>query len=449
MNFMRLVERADQIFRERSSEPIMIRVSQNIMNAWKSSRFLAEMDGGVLVYSALGISLFLGCAGLAVDVSIWHAHSRQVQTITDAATLAYAQEFKRSKTDTDAEQQSRLHAANHGFDESDGDIIVFNKPPASGDFTSTADAIEVIIRRPVPVLLASLVFDENPRVTQRAVAAAYDPTDCIYALDPSAAGALSVTGTADVTLNCGARVNSDDPSALDQTGTSCITATSIDVNGGASGSCINPSPSTGVSPATDPFYGMQAPSSFPCDHNALVEVDTDTTVSPGVYCDGLTISGGTVDFSPGMYVIDGQGFVIAGNSVVTGDEVSFYLTDTAEGVTSGPPHSQHGPAYIAGTTDVTLSAPTSGYYEGVLFYQDPGADSSLVSALEGTSNMSLTGALYFPNTQVRYAGTTDVGGGGWTMIIARLVEFVGTSNVSSGNIDVSASSFLARPRLVE
>jgi Flp pilus assembly protein TadG len=147
------------------------------MNAWKSSRFLAEMDGGVLVYSALGISLFLGCAGLAVDVSIWHAHSRQVQTITDAATLAYAQEFKRSKTDTDAEQQSRLHAANHGFDESDGDIIVFNKPPASGDFTSTADAIEVIIRRPVPVLLASLVFDENPRVTQRAVAAAYDPTD--------------------------------------------------------------------------------------------------------------------------------------------------------------------------------------------------------------------------------------------------------------------------------
>jgi hypothetical protein len=150
-----------------------------------------------------------------------------------------------------------------------------------------------------------------------------------------------------------------------------------------------------------------------------------------------------------MYVIDGQGFVIAGNSVVTGDEVSFYLTDTAEGVTSGPPHSQHGPAYIAGTTDVTLSAPTSGYYEGVLFYQDPGADSSLVSALEGTSNMSLTGALYFPNTQVRYAGTTDVGGGGWTMIIARLVEFVGTSNVSSGNIDVSASSFLARPRLVE
>ena len=91
---------------------------------------------------------------------------------------------------------------------------------------------------------------------------------------------------------------------------------------------------------------------------------------------------------------------------VTGTGVTFYNTGTAAGVFA------YKPVSIAGGGTITLTAPTSGTYGGILFFQDrnytcPSGNGSCnndSSSFGGGSNEYLTGALYFPGTEVTYAG---------------------------------------------
>ncbi len=105
---------------------------------------------------------------------------------------------------------------------------------------------------------------------------------------------------------------------------------------------------------------------------------------------------------------------------------------------------------IAGTSDVTLSAPTGELddYEGILFYQDANAPADRDNKILGTSYTSLTGTLYFPNNQLRFAGTTDPGIGEWLDIIARELEIVGNTDIT-GNADREVPDGLISATLVE
>ncbi len=115
-------------------------------------------------------------------------------------------------------------------------------------------------------------------------------------------------------------------------GGACLTASSIYVAGDTQGSCINPTPDTGMDPIADPLDYLNPPTDNGCDHVALVEVKTDTVLDPGVYCGGIAIFGGPiVDFNSGEYIIKGEGLSITGNSIVTGDEVMFYLSPDITG----------------------------------------------------------------------------------------------------------------------
>ncbi len=163
----------------------------------------------------------------------------------------------------------------------------------------------------------------------------------------------------------------------------------------------------------------------------LFDVTThNTTLDPDVYCGGIRIATSeNVIFNPGNYTIGGRGMEIAGSGTVTGDEVMFYLLPTTTGI---PVHHHLGPAKIihfAGAANITLSAPTSGDYEGVLFYQDPATPSDLLVVFNGGADMELNGVLYFPNNPVRFAGNGDPGGA--TSIVARTVEITGNANFGS------------------
>jgi hypothetical protein len=57
-----------------------------------------------------------------------------------------------------------------------------------------------------------------------------------------------------------------------------------------------------------------------------------------------------------------------------------------------------------GNDNITLSAPTSGTYAGILFYQDP-ADTNGPS-LDGNTGSFYTGVLYFPSSQVTFFGNS-------------------------------------------
>ena len=83
------------------------------------------------------------------------------------------------------------------------------------------------------------------------------------ALDLSAAGAVSVTGNANLNLaSCGIAVDSSSKAALSVTGNITITADFIDVVGNVSQTgniTLSPTPATGVAAVSDPLASVPGP----------------------------------------------------------------------------------------------------------------------------------------------------------------------------------------------
>ena len=57
----------------------------------------------------------------------------------------------------------------------------------------------------------------------------------------------------------------------------------------------------------------------------------------------------------------------------------------------------------------------------------------------GGADMELEGLFYFPKSDVKFAGNSSVEGSNWISIVARTVEFVGTSNLYQDLSDVAYS----------
>lgn len=408
--------------------------------------FWENTSGGVLIYTAIGMAVFLGFAGLAVDISYWYATKRSVQSASDASALAGALELARGTDDATMRIMAKADSAKNGYLEGAGTTITINNPPQSGVYAGDGDAVEATIQQTVPGFLSRVLGVDTITVGARAVAVGFDSDSCLYVLAPSADSALSVTGTAAVEMDCGAQVNSDSPIAIDQIGSSCLTATSIATAGGASGSCVNPTPDENGLQVDDPFEYLSAPSAGPCTETALVEVTSATTLVPGNYCGGIKIEA-DVTFNPGDYTVGGEGLQIQGNSVVTGDGVNFYFPPTLTG------YDKPGPTppvalYIAGTTDVQLTAGATGPYANMLFYLDPAIDPNLEIWLEGGADMELEGIIYATQNHMLYAGGSDQNDG-WLVTLVDTIEFVGNSYMQGPDPSINLPFALVTPTLVE
>jgi hypothetical protein len=167
-------------------------------------------------------------------------------------------------------------------------------------------------------------------------------------------------------------------------------------------------PITQALPAAHPFASLPAPAaSNPCLN------DSKPTLSPGTYCSGMNLKGNVI-LSPGVYVLQGN-LKINANSVISGIGVTIFMAGSST-------------VSMNGNASVTLSAPTSGTYSGVLMYGDrTGASAS--STFNGTANSLLTGALYFPRQMVSYLGNFS-GVNGCTQVVADTIQWSGNSTIN-------------------
>ena len=67
----------------------------------------------------------------------------------------------------------------------------------------------------------------------------------------------------------------------------------------------------------------------------------------------------------------------------------------------------YGPVLITGQCTVNLTAPTSGTYAGILFYQDRNITSSSNNQINGSSNPNMVGSFYFPTTPLLITGGSN------------------------------------------
>ena len=404
------------------------------------AKLIGDRSGGVFVYFAIAAPVLIGLAGASIDIGLWYANKRLVQSAVDSAALAGALEVLRSNDDDDAIVAAvNLDAANNGYSSGNGDTVTVD--------TSNSPQIEVIITRPTPGLLSQVVFTEQTDVSARAVAEADVIDSCVWSLNPSASGAVSVSGNAQVTLGCGVVANSNNGSGINESGSGCLTASKLKVVGGAGGNCLNPTPQTGIPPITDPLAALEGPSVGPCDFNGNDAKFNSNNgpdpiiLAPGVYCGGITINTSrNVIFSSGLYILNDAALSISGQANVTGTDVSFYLTP------NGGPNDD---ITISGGASATLSAPNGGELPGILFYHDRGATGNITHNLTGGATMQLEGIVYFPSVDMVFSGGALLQSAG-AIIIADEISFTGNAFLGGfENSPILGNPLLIRARLLE
>jgi hypothetical protein len=163
----------------------------------------------------------------------------------------------------------------------DGVVVSVNNPPTSGPNASNASAIEVVIQQPQKRFFSALMSSENLIVKTRAVAIpGANGTGCVVALNKSAAGAVTIKGTADVNLTaCSLYDGSNSATALSVGGSGTLTAKDINVVGGisgtvtASGSVVQGASASAIA---DPYAGVSRGSFSGCDHTNMTAKNTVT-----------------------------------------------------------------------------------------------------------------------------------------------------------------------------
>jgi putative Flp pilus-assembly TadE/G-like protein len=390
----------------------------HLKGRWKDRR------GHAVTLAAILFPAFLGVSGLALDGGYLYHVKRRMQTAADAGAMGGAHELWRNNR-PGAVAAATTDVNLNGYSNANATITV-NIPPTSGSRSGDNNFVEVIITRDAPLYFMRILNRQSATVKTRAVAGLLPGADgCVYALDPTARGSLTVQGTSTLSAACGIVVDSNDSQALRANGGGCIYGGDIGVTGGwwdNGTQCTYPTPVTGIPRAIDPLAYLTQPTVplLPVGLNTKI---TDTIVLlPGRYLGGIKITGGTVTFLPGLYILD-SGFDVSGNAVLNGDGVTFFNTNTG-----GPGNWRD--ITITGTVRLNLSAPTTGPYAGVLFWNDRNApDRNPGSNIAGTSDSVLTGALYFPSTHLEYAGTSAVSS--WTQIVANTLTVTGNAVVQS------------------
>ena len=427
--------------------------------------------GQALYLTAAALVVLVGFMGLGIDMGMLRYEKRIQQTAADAAAVAGAMEMPVSGSFTSAGQEASAH---NGFaDNAGGSIssctapgaavgticVQINNPPQSGPHASCASPcnyVEALVSEVHSTYFMRIFGRNSATVTARAVATIVSsngntPPGCIYTLGPQGTG-VGVTNSGTPTVNaqsCGIYDNGDwttNGATVNINAGSIGTTDTTPVNhgggtvtcGGSTANC----PTPGIPPVTDPLAGLPAPSV-----GSPVTWNKNNAV-PGTY-GGMTInSTDTVNFAPGMYVIDGGTLKINAGATVCNqttsgctspavlsnsppsygpipnpnDGVTFYLTNGAS-------------VQVNGLANVWLSAPNSGTYAGILFYQDP--SDCQAGTLNGTSSSAYQGALYFPgnpnggcNVQLNFGGTMTNTSSAYTVIVTDDLKIFGTSDVT-------------------
>ena len=156
------------------------------------------------------------------------------------------------------------------------------------------------------------------------------------------------------------------------------------------------------------------------------------TLQPGTY-DSITLSKNSiVDFAPGIYYINGSGGISMNGGATICNSTNTNCSGMPGSANSGVTFYFTNGATITGTGTpiVQLTAPNSGTYAGILFYQDPNDTNTNGPSLGGDSSSFLQGTLYFPSDQLTFFGNTTYNSlASYTLVIAKALTFSGSPDV--------------------
>lgn len=388
----------------------------------------ASDKGNVAVIFALTLPIIVGGLGYGVETSYWYLARNRMQGAADAAAHAGAMEARTGAPVADIIVAAQRGASDNGF--TDMSAVTVNVPPTTGPSAGSNRAVEVILAANVDRVFTGIFSSADVTLSTRAVARYNSAsTACILALHPTAGQAAYFQGNTTVSLNgCSVMANSMAANAVANQGSSVLSVDCLIAVGGVqvnSNVTLNncDAPVTYTAPVGDPFANVPVPPTPLACQN-----DNQVNLSPGRYCNGLTLRNNR-NLAPGVYVIEGGDFRVNANANVTGSGVTFYIKSGVD-------------VNMNGNAKMVLSAPTSGTYSGMLFFGDRNSTGTVT--LNGTADSLFTGAIYFKNRAVDYLGNFS-GLNGCTQVVARTIYWSGNSTI---NADCSALGMTAIPAMM-
>jgi Flp pilus assembly protein TadG len=419
--------------------------------------FADDRAGATTLLIALTFTLLVGFAALGTEVSQWYSIRRTMQGAADSAAYSAATAKWNGASSAAYTSEAKSVTASYGFtDEVNGAVVTVNNPPASGSHTADGNAVEVLISRPQPLQLARMFLSGPPTLNTRAVATLNAGGNaCVLALDRGNVTDVSDNGNTTLNMNnCNLWVNSPSNSALTLNGQATINANAAFISGNYTTSgqaSLNTTAGTftGAAPANDPYADVSIPSYSGCNQTnySLTGNAPPVTFTPGssgimVFCNGLSVSGGnTVNLSPGTYIIDRGSFSVTGGSTIYAPSgVTIILTSSTG--------SDYATTSIAGGSDVTIVAPTSGPLSGLAIFQDRNApqNANPTNSFTGGTTQKITGTIYLPNQGVTFNGGTTTGGARCTQLVALTITFNGNAafnnNCQGVGIRAAGGSFI-------
>ena len=410
------------------------------------ARFSYDRRGVSATIVAIALPGLIGFSALSVETGLWYTIKLQNQSAADAAAISAAYQVIADKTSVTGNliPAASEAAAQNGYSGSTPAVVY----PYSDSIVS--NAVVVTLQQTQPGLLASM-FLPSVTISTEAVAV-------VKALDNLCILALATTGTGMVfgdsssldAPDCAVGANSTSASAIGIQGDiGSITAATFVTAGGIT---FNGDP---VDPATPPSEliltsrseigapSIRDPYARTLTHSFLSSgipaipaathtwTDVTATITPGLYDGGMSFGANAmVDLTPGVYYVTNGDFSIASAATVTcmtcrdTNGVTIVLT------TPNPSGGTIGNAQIQMGATVTLQAPNSGPFSGLLFVQDPLAAGGEEpdNAFEGGPGMNLTGLLYFPNATVGFRGNPSAT---CTLLVASQVTIDSSSHLST------------------
>ena len=329
-------------------------------------RIHRDERGQTILLVAFSLPILIGFIGIATDVGALFKDKRTMQTAADAAAIAGALDLNSAGSGSlvnlgNVVLAARAASAANGFTDSlNGVHVTVNDPPTwpasnyVGPVGTPNGYVEVTITKTEPTIFLALFGYPSVTVLARAVATNTGPGVCVFAgigNNPPTGTPLTVAGGTIQATQCGVVVNSNNSPPMAVSGS--LTATSVGVVGDCSSGCGGIDQSHNLSQASCP-----TPTLWPLSRKPpAVEGPTSTSPAaqtpPGCY-NGLSAPGNyTINLQGGTYIFAGD-LNLSGTGTITGAGVTIFM-GAAGALTIGP------------NTIMTLSAPASGTYNGILF----------------------------------------------------------------------------------
>jgi hypothetical protein len=246
------------------------------------------------------------------------------------------------------------------------------------------------------------------------------PNICLLALERREPGAIQLQLGGRITGNgCAVFSNSSSVSGINVLLNSRMAAETVCSAGGVIGAQnISPSPYFDCPQFDDPLASRAEPTVGSCDHKAVIVAIGRRTLTPGVYCGGLTVLAlAKVTLEPGTYVFTGGPVLVEGLASISGTGVTLFFSDIATLV-------------LGETSIVRLSASTSGPLAGLLIFGSREQSKLLTHTILSRNAQHFVGTVYLPNNTLLIDGSANIGSeSAYTAIVARRVMLLSTPNV--------------------